>query len=150
MHAYVKLLRSTTIWPAATRHAFLEKSSALIENQVVFHVLGTNWWSLIIIKDLECYFHCTHFLLYCPISWAIPIFLVQNQGFLHSFGHINPKFVCHLVVSPVDCCYDSLSLFQDMGCPPGECRFITYTHHLCIFITEICPSRMVGHFKAPC
>ena len=63
-------------------------------------------------KDLECYFQCTHFLLYCLPPKVIPIFLVQSQGFLHSFGHLGPKFVCHLLVSLVDCCNDSLSFLR--------------------------------------
>ena len=64
------------------------------------------------LKDLECYFHCTHFLLYCLPPKVIPILLVQSQGFLLRCGHLDPKFVCHLVVSLVDCCYDSLSLLK--------------------------------------
>ena len=30
---------------------------------------------------------------------SFPFFLVQSQGFLHSLGHLDPKLVCHLMVS---------------------------------------------------
>ena len=77
---------------------------------MAFHVLGTNWWFLIILKDLEF----TVLISFCIAihQRSFPFSLSKVKASSTVLGTLIPKLVCHLMVSFVECCYDSLSFLR--------------------------------------
>ena len=63
---------------------------------MTFHVLGANWWFDIILKDLECQFHCTHFFCIAFHQRSFPFSLSNARASSTVLGTLIPNLCVSL------------------------------------------------------
>ena len=134
MVTYIKLLGGPPIWPPGTRDAFLEKFSIFFE-KTMWHFMS--WKPIGSLSSSSKILNATFTAL---ISFCIalhhrtfPISLSKIKVSSTAFGTLVPNLCVILWYLSLTAAMILCLFFHDMGCPPGECRFITYTHCLCIF-----------------